>query len=360
MAVQLRSRARSPGGCRLTRAEEDGRRRIAAQSHPRFRKSGEGRCAIRPRSRPHLSSAASSCDYCARRSFPTHPHANIRSLPGTMILIDFLAYAEDSRGNRLENHRWMRDTDSGDLRLYLRGPDQIAKQVEWVLQAGGVSCKALPLPDEHRSDWTHRFAIGAAVAPAGTNAFLDLMGEVLVLQAPPGLDAAIALDFYKDPDSDEDPQKWKNTPAGELVSRAKYGRYVNAREELASQLASVIDRHPIYRGADFIVAVPGHDQSKRSYGEILAAKVADKTGKQLVQATAKSPIRPEAKARDEHPEIDLEDEFIVPDVVNGRPVIIVDDVCRSGETLRDVAVAARNVGSVAVLALVGARTMRRS
>jgi hypothetical protein len=57
---------------------------------------------------------------------------------------------------------------------------------------------------------------------------------VLTLTAKPGLDAALALDFYKDPTSHEDPNKWKDTGAGAMVNVAKYYGHPDAFNDLST------------------------------------------------------------------------------------------------------------------------------
>ena len=151
----------------------------------------------------------------------------------------------------------------------------------------------------------------------------------------------------------------EDTPAGSLVHMAKYYGYPEALDALGSALAKVINGHALLKTADVIVSVPGHDTSRVSFGEHVAAAVAKKTGKPLIAATAAHTSRPAAKEREKvEGGIDLEDEFTLPDDVDSRGVIIIDDVYRSGQTMEAVAKAAKEAGAERVYGLVGARTMR--
>lgn len=272
-----------------------------------------------------------------------------------MPIFQFPAFVPDSRGNRLQRYVVKRAPSSEERRIYLCGPDEVAVQAEWVLQSRG--CRRLGLEPHQRSEWTHRLGTDGPVS-ADVRGMLDLLTEVVTLQANSPVDAALALDFYKDPDSHYDPMQWANTAAGDLVNRGKYWGSVTARNALAEQLADVINRHPVYRAADVVISVPGHDSTVIGFGQRLAAVVARETDKTFSPTTGRSQERPAMKNREAGEVMDLTNEFIVGPEAQGRVVIVVDDVYRGGDTMRAVALAARRAGAVAVLGLVGARTMR--
>lgn len=271
------------------------------------------------------------------------------------ITIDFGAVeVSDSRGNRLIRYRVNGVTGSPEKRLYLYAHPATARQVQWALQPLG--CDPLDLPDEQTKKWTHRYRLNGMPAADGI-AFLDLMKEVLTLNVPSELDAGLALDFYKDPESHEDPQQWANTPTGELIGRGKYAGFAKDGQELAVRLASVISRHPIYRAADAVMMVPS---SKNKFGERLAEAVAKRARMAFIRTGAAHATRPEAKNAEDGARPDLSKEFTIPDEeARGRVVIVTDDVYKTGGTMRAVAGAARAAGAVTVLGLVGARTMRK-
>lgn len=261
----------------------------------------------------------------------------------------------DSRGNRLQRYEIRRVPGTNERRVYLLGPAAVAIQVEWALQ--NQNCQRLDILDDQQQEWTYRYRIDGPVS-SDVRTMLDLLEDIVTLESPKYVDTALALDFYKDPDSHEDPMQWANTRAGNLVNLGKYRGSVRAHKQLTGLLIDVIDRHPIYRAADLVISVPGSNSAVVGFGQRLASTVARDSGKTLVITRARSAVRPAAKNRDEGQTMDLTDEFIVGPEANGRVAIVVDDVYRSGDTMGAVALAARRAGTVGVLGLVGARTMR--
>jgi hypothetical protein len=274
----------------------------------------------------------------------------------TKFTFFFPAFMPDSRGNKLEKFAVRPVRDSDHSRLYLCGPDEVAEQAKRMLEP--TASRLIKMTPEQQREWSHRLHVDGPV-PDDVRETLALLEEILTLTKRTYVDAAFALDFYKDPESDPDPQKWKDTSAGSMVHMAKYYGYAEALDALASVLAKVINGHALLRTADLVVSVPGHDTTRVSFGEQVAEAVAKKTGKPLVGATAAHERRPAAKEREKvEGGIDLEDEFTLPDDVDGRVVIVIDDVYRSGQTMEAAAKAAKKAGADRVYGLVGARTMR--
>jgi adenine/guanine phosphoribosyltransferase-like PRPP-binding protein len=272
----------------------------------------------------------------------------------TILLPPFI---RDSRGNRLQKAATRKIRDSDHTRLYLSGPEEVAKQLVWALQGSGA--RQILLSDEQKRHWTHRIHVNGAI-PEHASGLIELLKRVLTLTEREPLDVAIALDFYKDPESNEDPQKWKDTAAGSMVNAAKYYGNLEALEDLAESLAQVIRQHPLYAGADYIVAVPGHKSDHTSFGERLAEAVAEKVNKPVVRPSTTHEEREAAKTREQGQGArSLEDEFAFDTSVRGRVLVVVDDVHRSGNTMVAIAGAAKAAGAVSVLGLAGAQTMRR-
>jgi hypothetical protein len=261
------------------------------------------------------------------------------------------AFYSDSRGNRLERYETRRVRDSASRRLYLCGPEEVAQQIHWL-----APCRALALRARDTNEWTHRFEYDGRVPPRVVRT-LDLLQRVLVLRVPDPVDAALALDWYKDTSSHHDPMQWEDTHAGSLIHLGKYWGRVDCEAELVEALAEVIETHGTYAAADLVLSVPGHDQTRTSFGERVAAGVSRAVEKPLVPVKATQLLRPAAKAR-EGVVAQLDDEFVVGREVAGRVVIVVDDVWGHGTTMRAIATKAKANGARAVLALVGARRMR--
>ena len=159
------------------------------------------------------------------------------------------------------------------VHLCLRCTNDIASQVERRLD--GVVGARLPFRSEDRGEWTHRYPLSRKLDDS-EKAFLELLTKVLTLRIGPPVQVGIALDYYKDPTSDEDPAQWSNTVMGELVHQGKYESSDAAGKELADQLASIAELHPDLRDVDVVVTVPSH--SPRRFSERLGKRVATRLG----------------------------------------------------------------------------------
>jgi predicted amidophosphoribosyltransferase len=189
---------------------------------------------------------------------------------------------------------------------------------------------------------------------------------VLCLPSPPNVDFAFALDWYKKPEEDVDPNYWENTPTAQLVSSGKY-RYKNNGDmqsrvglQLVDLMCGVIERHGILTQATVVLDIPGHDSTRVSFGSRIASTIAHRRGIPMIKVAAKSKFRPEAKNLEISRRLNsLDDEFTVPQRLDGQRVLIADDVFRSGTSMRAVASAAHDVGATRVYGICGVRTMRR-
>jgi predicted amidophosphoribosyltransferase len=268
------------------------------------------------------------------------------------VRVSFGSFFADRRGDKLASYRVVRN-GSGTYFVLLRGSEAAAQQIE-----ACESCTRRRVPLPLAVEFTHCLRLNEAPS-AALKELLNLLGNVVTLPKEDALDCALALDFYKDPTSHEDPMSWSNTPAGELVHRAKYRGETDAGTRLATALADVISRHPLYQSVDAILCVPGHKKGVTSFGVRLAAAVAKRVEKPFFETKARSSERPPAKEIGQQDASTLRRDFRVPSDVVGNSVIIVDDVIRSGTSMRAVAESARDAGARSVLGLAGVRTMRR-
>jgi len=270
------------------------------------------------------------------------------------IVFRIPACLPDTRGNRLERYEVVHMGSWTRVRLCTS--EGVAKHLGAVLTHLGVRASLSEADDDEYRNWTHDLDVEGAL-PAEAMDLLDLLNSTLLLVVPPELESAIALDWYKVPDENVDPKEWANTPAGGLVHRMKYSGSgsAQARRQLAMVMAQVVRRHPLYREC-ILATVPGHDASIDSHGERLARDLAELTGRPLIATKAKHPLRPEAKSGEK---FDLANEFTVDEGATLAPVLIVDDVYRSGGHLQGVAAAARRAGALSVHGIIGARTMRK-
>jgi len=271
---------------------------------------------------------------------------------GLKIVFAIPPCVTDRRANRLES--WSCRPGGRATQIYLCTAKDVLDQLvaSIVHLEYHVSLIEVAEPDDRRK-WTHALEIDGAVT-GDIEDLLELFHSTLVLPRPAGMESAMALDWYKDPTSHEDPRQWANTAVGQLVQSAKYHNDRAALANLCDRLAETIGRHPIYREC-ILASVPGHKRGV-SNGEKVAAGVAERVGKTLIKTTARSPNRPAAKSGED---VDLTHEFQMDENAMLRNVLVVDDTMHSGRTMSGVAAAAKRAGASSVHGIVGARTLRK-
>ncbi|MEU7750129.1 phosphoribosyltransferase [Nonomuraea sp. NPDC049158] len=275
-----------------------------------------------------------------------------------MQLFNFISPFEDNgRANRLKEYTlYMPASGNDPIRwLSLCGPKEASKQVIMASKGAGHE---VPLPSiEKKQKYTHEIEFPSGVT-ADALAVAAVLKEVLSLRVGDELDCAIALDWYKVPDPAVNSTAWNNTEIGDLIYKGKYygtGQARNeARNNLVRRMAWFINSHPLYRDSNRIATVPGHNADGSSFGEKLAAAVAGQTQKNLVSTVCTSGPRPSSK---EDSASAAAATFEMPYPLDGS-VIILDDVYRTGATMRNVASAIRRAGAQRVLGLAAVRTMR--
>ncbi|XVV11784.1 phosphoribosyltransferase [Actinoplanes sp. CA-131856] len=267
------------------------------------------------------------------------------------------AFVPNSRANRLEDYQLRRPVDPEAARRWvdLRGPDEVARQVQ-IAFAGAA--RPVAVPASRQPTWSHRFEMARGL-PSGLTPMLKLLTDVLSMRRAPKLDVAIAFDWYKKVEEDIDPHDWANTYVGGLVHRGKYYRLTPWRQ--ATALTKLVDltvdfirAHPLYANVEYVLSIPGSKADGESFGEKYAARVADATKKRLIATTCSIGARSEAK---EGNTSGLMGNVEMPTKVRG-PVIIVDDVYRSGSSMQAVAHAARKAGATRVFGLAAVKTIR--
>ena len=272
-----------------------------------------------------------------------------------MVKINFSRFEmSDHRANRLHDAEFRRPPHPGTQlrRLYSNGPQQVLKQLELFDGLEVVPAPPGSADDQYR--WRITMPEGD---PSGLRETVKVMQEVLTLAPIEHLDLTLALDWYKNVQEGVDAINWPNTDAGELNRRSKYFQpghdRQKARRELLAWMVDIVQRHQILADCGVVMSTPGSSGDGRSHGEMLAGALAEKVGRWFVQPTSNGPRAQRKEGGfQEEPEINLVDTFA------GEHVLIVDDVLRSGTTMRATALAARHAGAGRVVGLVVARTMR--
>jgi hypothetical protein len=269
-------------------------------------------------------------------------------------------FVPDRRGNRLERHEFLAAPRGASHLLHIRGSAEIAEQF---CQDRSGWCSYRPVPELAGGGewWTHSLEGGGAGPGLPGAALADLLAEVLTLPRLPGADLALALDWYKVIDQSD---TWHDTFVGKLVAA---GKYRASRPEavraaatgLAELMATVIGRHPLLSAATVIAPAPGHDRAVLSFGEWVGREVASAVDVTLVEVVTRHDFRPLAKDRRRGDHRVAEGEFYFRDDLTGCAVLIVDDVCQTGQTATATALAARRAGAASVYVLTAARTRRR-
>ena len=260
----------------------------------------------------------------------------------------------DSRGNRLLDYRFTQDRVGPNHYVNVRCTESVAAHVEDLLSTKNPRRYLLP----SGSDWTHCFRFDGPYRDDLRDT-LELLKDVLHVPVCENLDGMFALDFYKEPPPEDDPS-WGWTEVGDLIYRAKYWRsdpneQRRSEAKLADLLADAVQRHKLMRGVDYIVAVPG--SSTPSFGESLAGAVASRCTVPIVGARLCPGSNP-GPAKEGHI-AGTRREYQLGQSVEGCDILVVDDVYRSGTTMRSVALAARAAGAQRVFGFVGARTHRK-
>lgn len=246
---------------------------------------------------------------------------------------------------------WAQISDAhGHRRLHLLCTNEIAAQVERAI--GEALGGRLPVRPADQGEWTHRYPLSRALVDAEI-AFLDLLGHVLTLRLGAPLRVGIALDWYKDPSSNEDPNEWANTRVGELVHQGKYLESDAHARKLVAEMAQVMGKHPDLVLAQVVVSVPSH--GPRHFSERIGTAIARVRGLPTAELTdnAGAPVK-DTPAAERPPR-----KFAIdPRKIQGQRVLVIDDVCRAGETLRSAAGFLASSGAASICALVAVRTMR--
>jgi predicted amidophosphoribosyltransferase len=193
--------------------------------------------------------------------------------------------------------------------------------------------------------------------------FLDLLKLVWVLRISKTiedhfsdeLDQCFALDF-----NFQDAEKHTYTGIGQLEYAAKYQRDKGSIDKLAELLANVCQSHPNLAEADLIAAVPANPSKQFHLPDELVRRMCKGLGftplnLRKLRATPQLKTLPLAKKLKT-----LEDVFELEDDLEGRSVLLVDDLYQSGCTMWTLAKSLKANGATHVYGLACVKSWRDS
>jgi competence protein ComFC len=146
----------------------------------------------------------------------------------------------------------------------------------------------------------------------------------------------------------------------DIILLFKYRRYAPLSRPLASFAAGCLaDQGPLWEGADFLVPVPLHPSRRRERGfnqaRLLARDIGALRGIEVLDGalikTRNSPAQAGLRAADRERNVRRVYAVKRPRGVEGRTLILVDDVTTTGATIRECARALKAAGASEVRAL---------
>lgn len=191
---------------------------------------------------------------------------------------------------------------------------------------------------------------------------LDLLTEAICIDD--ALSQTFALAMHSIPNN----EGGGRTTIGELIYQSKpYHRAVSASNKknarkIAQLLAEFISNHPSYNRSDLLIPVPFHGQKAfdlpLSLAENICPLVEIENGSHYVRKVRDTKAMKNASSEDEKFNL-IRGAFEVVDqaALQGKRVIILDDIYQSGNTLHELGYMLQNAGAD-VLGLVATKTLR--
>jgi competence protein ComFC len=145
----------------------------------------------------------------------------------------------------------------------------------------------------------------------------------------------------------------------ELVHRFKYGKKIPLGKRLGQRLGETINDDSIFSKSDFLIPVPLHKSRYRERGfnqsEIIAEEISKATGLPFLKdmLKRKKNTKDQTNLSPQQREENVRGAFVVtePEMINGKKIILVDDVITTGATLSECARMLKQAGAEKILGM---------
>jgi len=145
----------------------------------------------------------------------------------------------------------------------------------------------------------------------------------------------------------------------ELIHRFKYGKKIPLGKRLAQRLGETINSDPRFLKSDFLIPVPLHKSRYRERGfnqsEIVAEEISKIAGLPLLKNALirKKNTKDQTNLSFQQREENVKGAFVVtqPEIINGKRIVLVDDVITTGATLSECARTLKQAGAEKILGM---------
>ena len=260
--------------------------------------------------------------------------------------------------NTIYNHL-ARLIATGDVQVEAVVPADVRQQIETAIQRVGsveylAPIKAL-LPEEIDYGIICCVVEGLNLPPAGGDPVRDFLSRSHPRPLPGTWQAGWALDFH----SRFAGAEWKRSVVGELAFRLKYEGDLSALPPLVEHTLALLAEHPELAQVDAIVPVPPSTLRPVDPVSLFAESLAGRLGLAVVPALVKT--RQTAPQKEMHSlaqkHTNVAGAFAVQGKVNGKHLLLVDDLFDSGATLEEITRQLHRAGAARICVLTLTRTI---
>lgn len=205
-------------------------------------------------------------------------------------------------------------------------------------------------------DGDHRIRLNGSVPSIDElKEIMNLLTEVVTVCD--SADVSHCLGVYRVPSADIPVDDWPYTQIGRLVHDAKYQGNSSSANDVAKEMTLVVAAHPAFREADAIVSMPS--SGRHLDGPALwRSALARQFGFEEVSLTRTRAVIPPKDIQDRQERKDNQHESMSCEDLDGKKIIVLDDLYMDGATMDEAVRALRSSGASCVFALCGVKTAR--